>query len=722
MLTQPAWALGQFCFLAMVAGLFTGGLSSYQGGGLEQSVKSGSKSAVISTIVASACFALMLRTLPGEFAALRGLLIPLVVALPAILAGSMGAVLGALFFRRNETTSESSPNESSVALRWPEWCIIVAAVLTLLICPLFPTPFPPELRPRVATVENRIPFHYTTPEALATAPASAWALQTQRLIGNIDSGRAFALSRDERFIAGGNGDTISVYDLESEGVITFPPVSFPLAALAFSPSGERLFFVCDGDPRRLGVAEIKSRKVILLPQPKRHLVPEGRVFWRSEKEVVFAPKISDMKMLNLDSLELDPVQFSLDESNRIWQAITYPLTSNDRWAMGRELMWTSAELPETEGVQTWPIQGQIKLIWRDSKHAAIRFFPEINLSHDDRIIGLKDGSKVLRFHNNVATAFYFTTRPIPPLRWRIPMPHGPEKLRESEAATKALAMGQLSLVLYSPMINPLTQKTIGPDREHPKALLRVESWSGNEAEVWVYKDYFPFASGDVLADVHMAMSGPDIFNFDQPHRWFVVAPDPVSDATDPKLLPSIAQMEKRRTEVMAKLAEETAAARLAAQAKQEETTPAPILITPKSPQSEPVHPTKGAQTLSPLEKEITAFVVEHHAKATRGEITEMVEDYAQQVDHFNNGIVDRLFIYNDEFQYHQKMEKLIEEVDGSVNFREIRNGVFEARYVMSNFWRRHDGKSGRSRNEITLEIVKQSGVWQIIKHRSVSIK
>ena len=140
MLTQPAWALGQFCLLALMAGLILGGLSTYQGFGLEQSVKLGSKAAVISTIVASACFALMLRTLPGGFAALRGLLIPLAVVLPAILVGTIGATLGALIFRRAEETelvTQNSPRFFGATY----WGVILVSILITALCPLYPTQF-----------------------------------------------------------------------------------------------------------------------------------------------------------------------------------------------------------------------------------------------------------------------------------------------------------------------------------------------------------------------------------------------------------------------------------------------------------------------------------------------------------------------------------------------------------------------------------------------------
>ena len=735
MLTQPTWALAMFAGLASLAGFVVGGLLSRAGEAIDKAVRLGGKSAVVATLVASASFALMARKLPGDFSAIRGFLIPLVCALPVILVGSMAAALGALTCRCAEGSDENRVAPAVIEppryFKFCYWGIVFAAILVTVLCPFYPTPYP-QAEKRADTA----PFHYSAPEAMAKAPVAAWKLETQRVIGNFDINRGLDISKDERFVAGVNGGDIVVYDLESEQMQKISNLPFSVGNLSFNPRGDRLFLVSGSEPRRIAVVELMSRRVFLLPQPKKHAVPSGRVVWWDSKEVIFHNDGKTLLTLNLDSLEIDPSNLSPPEVEEIRLIPSQGWPRNERWALGRSQMVTSSELPETEGITDWLPLGKTVLSFSDLQHPMERCLPEIDVASDDLIIGASNGSKILRVRNGEATAFYFGMRPVPPLRWSISMPHGPEKLLPADSAKYARELGELFLMLYAPMTNPLTGKTIGPDRSQPKAVLRVLKWEGIEAEVSINQDYHPFAKGDVFADVYRTVrrSSPLLLKFEGPHRWWMLAPEPPVDSDDLAKLPTKEDLEKRWRAATDKIVEEekkadavkaSEVARLAAEKQMSK--PPIVLVKPDSPA--PIPPVENPSQIpsqprqsTPLEKEITRFVVEHHEKASGRDITAMVQDYAQRVDHFTNGIVDRMFIYTDEFKYRQKLANVTEEVDGPVVVRDLGNGKFEARYIMSNFIRFKDGRSERGRFQIIFEIEKQGGVWQIIKHRSAPEK
>jgi hypothetical protein len=160
------------------------------------------------------------------------------------------------------------------------------------------------------------------------------------------------------------------------------------------------------------------------------------------------------------------------------------LPKNERWAFTISSRIVSSETPETEGtVPDWKLPTQWVLTLRDQTRVLERVFPEVSFASRDAspVFGVEDGSKIIRFGGGMAEVIFFETRPVPPLRWKITLPNRPEKMRDREAVEQALTEGKLSLMLYLPIVNPLTGKTIAPDRTQPKSVLRVLSWTGTEA-------------------------------------------------------------------------------------------------------------------------------------------------------------------------------------------------------------------------------------------------
>ena len=253
---------------------------------------------------------------------------------------------------------------------------------------------------------------------------------------------------------------------------------------------------------------------------------------------------------------------------------TLTMPSNEQWNFDLEERIISAETPETTGTTPkWQLTTQQVITLHDAKKQSSRMFPELLIPHggDETLFGVDDGSKLIRISGGIADAICFDTQPIPPLRWHITLPHGPEKLHGTEA--ESLVPSNLHLMLYSPLINPLTGNTIGPDRSKPKGSFSITNWSGTEADIWIDYVHIPFLSGDVMADVFAhSENGPVLLRFELPHRWWMIAPEPSTDAADYSKLPTLEKMKKRRMEEAEKARE---AARQAARAKEPPPAPKP---------------------------------------------------------------------------------------------------------------------------------------------------
>lgn len=431
--------------------------------------------------------------------------------MPSMLAGTIAAAVGLLCFRPRpavveagaEPLPETKLKELPKLTVWGIRCLIFAGLLLSLIVPFLPqrlvlaqtetnvsrleqlkavSPSPPP-RPEPPPAP---PFRYELPAALLTAQPVSWKIEATRGLGDFPLQYGVAFSSDGRFVAsGGDSRDIVVRDLHSEDVRHVGTLPYPMRSLSFSPDGQRLFVVMEGDPRRVGVADLKSGRFIPLPQPKKHAVPEGQAVWWRETSVLFEWKKESMLALDLDTLEFDPARLSDADSLRFQSLANPAFPENDRWRFAGMDIPSFTELPEVEGTPDWRWQGGTKLMLADLKHISQRVFEEIELQKRDQVYGPPDGSKVLWCREGRATAVYFTTGPVPPLSWKISLPHGPDRLKPTDAARQAAETGQLSLLLYPPLINPLNNRSVGPDREHPKAILRIRNWTGIMAEVWV---------------------------------------------------------------------------------------------------------------------------------------------------------------------------------------------------------------------------------------------
>ena len=715
-LAVPATMLAALGVIGLLAGLAGAAASRRWADDRRTPGRHGAKAAVWAVIVAGAIFVLIARSLTGSGGLIKALMTAGASLLPSMFVGSIAAAVAAAILKLWGTKPDDHPpaTEPPALLRWIFRGLIAALTLGAMASPFYASR---GLSPLEA---GRTPFSYTKPAALDTAPAVAWELHSQRLLGRFDPVAPIRLSKDERFIAGVASGAVVVQELDKENKRHLPNLPFPPAQVAFSPDGSRLFLVSASEPRRIAVVEIGTGR-FLLPQPKNRAVPVGTIWWHGEKDVWFGESQGKTLALNLDTLLVDPVEVSVDEQKRFEAEVSPPMPRNDRWRFVFQSMVTSAELPETQGTRDWPVIEQDFLGLRDMKQAVTRAFPGIAVREGERAFGTSDGSKVLIQRGGELKAYYFKDRPIPSLRWKLTMPHGPEEMKEKDKTLRALARGELAAMLYRPMVNPLNQQTVGPERgEQPKAVLRFARWEGKEAELWAATDFEPQAAGDVIADIHVLGESRELLSCNQPHRWWTLCPEPMADAAAAEKVPAWSDLEKKRdvaTAAERKAAEEAAAERARAAKASAPTSPS-APSAPAVPSGGPLVPPPDKNT-----QEIIAFVLAHHLKASDGKIEEFVTDYAERTDHLGDGLVSRDFIMKDEVEYHRKYTFLRERVANARVMVEPRaEPPFQVSYTMENEWQKIDGTSGTGTFNVRLVVDKIGGQWRITKHKAEKIK
>ena len=724
----PLRVLGAMALVGSLAGFAGASLSSRTRLAPYHCVRLGARAGVAATLVASAALVLKAWSFPGSGLAWRGWILAAASLFPSMLAGTVAGGIGYFCFRRRDATTEEAVDEEPYAL--PRWFpltvrgLVCLLWLVALAAPFFPLPYPtrtasaPAIADSVRVVrEAPRPHFYQTPEGLKSVPAAAWRVSAVRHLGRLDAEQGFAMSKDQRLIVGEDGasdGSMVMFSLDSDAVTRTPSLPFSVARAAFNETADRLFLVSAESPPRLAVVELASHRVILLPQPKKNAVPTGPVYWLRERAVIFAWESQAALTLDLDTLELDAAHLPPEERERLSRETSPGFGSSERWKFAPGGMPLSTELPEVEGNGKWNLLQQQHLTLADSPAAYARLFPEIDAAPGDTWRSVADGTKMLRFRGGFLDVFHFDTRPIPPLRWKIKMPCGPDKMAGLDRVPRALKTGDLALYLYSPLINPLNSKTVGPDRTKPKAILTVASWEGTEAEVCVSEDAFPYQPGDVLADPFVTAPTTELIGFDQPHRWWTVCPEPPTDAADPAMLPSRDEISKRRDVELAKRRQEEEILRKKVEAQAAASARSNAVdVTP------PVASDQRPRVTQAFANAIGTFIVQHHLKASEGRIREMVQDYAEQVDHFSNGVVSRAFILEDELKYHQKFNYIHEEVVGEVKVSDLGGGLIQAQYVMRNHLVKADGSQSDGEFEVTLSMAQQpDGGWRIVKHRT----
>lgn len=667
------------------------------------------------------------------FIAYQVLIITLFGIPPSIFFGTSGALLAALL-----RSPRQSPNlEGEAVAEKPARSVLFICVLALSAVGYL-SPFTPALRPKpkpivvppaveapTSTVPPAPKWHYEKPDSFDTAEAGRITVIDRRILGEIESAFPVALSPNGRLFACFRREerlVLEVRDLDTFDVVARADGVEEPASLAWSPDGKMLLFSVESKVRHLFVFDTASSRLMLLPQPKNARVPEGYLNWWDAEEVLFVS--GTVATLNLDTLRVCPS----DESPK-WKALAKSrqdeakampthLPSVSRWQMRLTGAVRGYDVP-LNPASDWSYRETLQLAFLLPDKAYRFVQSEVDVNVNDAVVAATDGTKLVRIRNRQAMIFYFGVRAEPPARFKVSMPSAPDA-----ALTDSLAKKTVCAFVCAPLVNPLNGKTVGPDREQVKAIARAAAWKDKDAEFWIAEDYLPIQTGDVVADLHT-------WEARVPHgagelaksEWFAMVGN-VDTHTAPPARSEAPALDREVTLEFNGWRGSDRLDRIAPSRTRAPTLPKPAANAPP-PTTEPPGFRDDDSEPQPItsknaENALLVFLQNHHAKSSRGDVQGLIADYADRVDHFNNGIVDREFIRKDEIAYHGPGIRVTETMKTRPAFVSLSPTTYSATYSIS-FQRVHpDGKWTSGISDIALQIEFTPSGLRIVKQRAAN--
>jgi hypothetical protein len=705
------------CLIASMTGVCSAWLSSLLNRARHEIVRDGCRGALIGSLASAGLLVAFCRGFEGVIVSIFALVAVVPCILPAAFCGLIAAVLTVIALNPPLTVEEVSTGGS----RLPTGVAVLIAVIGFLspLLPASPAPppkpieLPPPVEepkpvfvpaPRPEPVAPVPVFQYEVPRDFKSATAGEISIVSPKSFGRIEPGSPVVISGGSRFLAfqpATNQGMVEVVDLHRAATVGRFSPGGKVGSLSLSPDGKRLICDMPAEFIRLVVIEIESGRITPLPLPKGRAMPAGELLWWEDTEVLVFPEGKPPVALNLDTLLISDA----DQSVR-WSGLTkekrgevrqsgLAAFSGSSWQPKKAVRLLTAELPETQGTAEWDMTTGNQWGLEDKLKPFINLSLDIPRGDADRVLMSPDHAKLVLVRNDALMVLYLGTTAKPPPAYSIEMRLKADACVDHEAIQKAMETRDLSAFVYAPMVNPLNGKVVGPDRAHIKAHLRFAKWDGDKAKVWAHTLFRAVASGDIVADLHVfSEQDGDLLAVEKKRPWWTTLDDKSAEAAG----------EVPTNEELAKL-------KTASEARH----PQPSSALPAAP----VPPANEPSSQNVNVKAIRDFVLAHHKKATEGNIAGMVADYADKVDHFQNGVVDRDFILKDEIAYHAKYIYVDEEVKGEIKTRDLPNGVVEVSYLLLVSWqKRADNELGGGEFDVTLEVGKADGRLQILKHRS----
>ena len=736
LLDNPAWILASIIFLASVAGFVAGGTSASVGLLPSLATRAGAWAAGLAGLVAAAMIAFMGRSTGSTFLVSRAIVGGALSVLPGVFYGTISAAIAAVVFVR--------PTDKTTALTFPpavEWALrsVIAAIVGIGVFLPVPPPsrivqaapvLPASLRPAVDS------FAYSAVPELDTARAARWHLSKIWPLHGLNTG-VWALSHDARSLAclTADGRSIRIYDLHAPQGFSSIPVGQRVDLVSFSPNAQRLFFCSAGSDATLAIAEIGTGGVATLPKPKGGLMSSvARLLWWKEYEVLMLAANDRPSILNLDDLEIDPAEevatwkdTPAEMKVRITREMTGFWSDSPRWQWAfKPFIWGTDPVATGLGMT----RHQVLAMSDPERDVSILFGPLATESV--KIFPCLDGSKALFMANDTVRICYFDIAPAPPLAWSLAMPCAPGDGAGGGALDKALKAGTLAAVVYAPMINPLNQRVVGPQRGQVKAVVKFKEWKDRSASIYVWRSFAPIADGDVIGDVcAWSEMQPELFSLGTPHAWWAALPRPDQGAEDITKVPTLAERKKQeeavKAEEEAKRAEsEVADAKVkkereakAAEEEKKRLAAMPkgaVFSSPLGAQSVP--PPQWPASFDPREEQVRSFIRIHHQKSRVGDVAGMISDYAIKVDYFDKGLVTPGWIMQDEQKYHASHTVLEETVIDPIQISKLPKG-YAASYQLKS--RSKDNVTGRMSEwlfDVNLNLVEIHNGLQISRQRT----
>ncbi|MCW0221446.1 MAG: hypothetical protein OJI67_24185 [Prosthecobacter sp.] len=429
-----------------------------------------------------------------------------------------------------------------------------------------------------------------------------------------------------------------------------------------------------------------------LPRPPETDIPVGDFFWWSEEEIVFFPPDETPLVFRLDSLELGPLDESKyfadkseQEKKRWIDGPRFELPSSQHWRFGIAAGVLSDQPPPRKNQDAaWQWSQKFFCAFSDPHSPRHHLLTDLPVNNGMKVFCAPDGSKIIRAMNGQAEVAY------------LKMSEPAKEIIEAEMPVpeSALIPGaedrQLCAFVYAPLINPLNGLTVGPDHRRIKALLRLVEWKSGKASFVLCHSTKTINAADVVATLHTWSEGSMI-----PWRplpgddwWTPIGRHSKADA----LLSAITSLEPMEF-------------------------PQALAAEPNGSS----HLVVAAKTLfvkSASEARVRSFLIDHHSKATQGDLAGLLANYAETVDFLDKGNISRDHIGAEESAHRVRWPKGEEVVQGDIHVSR-EGSLWRASYTM--MFRNENNAGGWQKGlvDLTLDVSVSPDGMRIVAQKAV---
>lgn len=377
--------------------------------------------------------------------------------------------------------------------------------------PIEQQPAEDEDKPEPEPLED---FTYTRPSSLDMASPGRWQVSHRKQLRGDYSGWLMTISPDSRLLAlwpseADSGELI-VYDINHLKVVARFTLGRTPEYVTWSPGVTHLLTA--GKEGDLSVLVLATGAELDLPVSKTAYIPTGRPHWWFGSEVLFHDGDRFTEWLDTRSLKINAVETSSRWKQQLATKPDEPVllpeesmpnTTRSRFAVVPQV--TDYISPRYRQLE-WSIEWAPRFAMEGRLRSGLKTFSEISMESGDRFVLAPDCSKLAKSRDGRIEIFYFESLPEePPLTFEVQLPTRSDRLADEVA--EQIDRGEICFFICSPLANPLSGDTIGPDREAVKAVARLLSWEEDKGVIWIAEQYQSIEESDIAADAHIWLAG-----------------------------------------------------------------------------------------------------------------------------------------------------------------------------------------------------------------------
>lgn len=606
---------------------------------------------------------------------------------------TLSLLIGAILAMRMKAGNSSWKMNRIVAFVVP-----IGSALLCLIPKFLPEPnhtqniWQPSSSPPTSLAESE--FLFLPEKGLLELPANQVDVTAVKTIGKVQ--HIMTTHRQMPLICFYSEGALHLVDTTRAKITASLPTSGIPEKISLSPDGTQIIYRLK-DTQLYVIGTFASRESVMLPVTDS-TPAEGQILWWKTNLVVVYPKGQSPLVWNLDILETfqaSEVPEWTKQSGADLAKLQAPETlfsESSRWAL--EKVDVVAGVTKNEEANIWlPSQ-------RNSYSLTDQLIPykrdmtsSLGIGPKDSIFMLPSGDRAQWLHGNELRLIYFGPKTASRKTYSLNMPCIPEDISPNATLRYAIKTKALFAMVYAPVTNPLNRLIVGPDRNEIRGMIRFHDWAGKNAQFWEAEMQSVIQLKDVVCDFYHIDENDNAtpIRMNSSSKFIVIGE--FSQSHDIPL--------PTRKELASLL----------------DTTPGAMNTATTVPTNLPKASTEANASAPSLEADLRKFILEHHQKATEGDVHGMVDDYADEVDFLDKGRVLPEFILEEERKYRGSLIEGRESVEGAIQITRDDN-QYQVKYILVLNWHGKSGKQGVTKVEMDLTVIESEGLFYITRQKS----